>query len=172
MELIPSTFATTDFSLAMLLISAGVPLVNRDGQPIQPGDTPEWRQISSKVLDEKGWTLQDAINAGYEGEISYGFGKHDQRKDMIDAFRKTSANLNATQEIPDVIEVKDSEGRAVQIPCLPLLATFAAILFKNRKRFANRRKKVLPRLHIQKADGNYVILDPRADQKTKDHFGV
>lgn len=169
----PHIITTDNFSKAMTLASLGIPLVCPDGTPAAHGDCPEWREISSVDLETHGFkTVEDAEEAGFEGTIVYGFGEHPDRKSISKAFDKAHHSKDLSGDMPDTLEVKDVKtGKKVTIRTVELMATFAVVLFRNRKKFADRRKKVRAKLHLKKG-GGYAIIDRRADAKTKERLSA
>jgi hypothetical protein len=171
---IPHIIVTDNFSKAMVLATLGVPLVDIAGRTVSHGDCPEYRQITSDELEKHGWdTVEDAEESGFEGTIVYGFGEHPDRKTIAKAFDKAHHTSDASAIIPDTLEVKDvASGKKVTVKTVELMAAFGAVLFRNRKKFADRRKKVRAKLFLNKGDGTGSSIDRRSDQATKDRLSA
>jgi hypothetical protein len=169
---LPHIIVTDNFSKAMVLASLGVPLVGISGKPASHGDCPEYRQITSEELEKNGWeTVEDAEEAGFEGTIVYGFGEHPDRRAIAKAFDKAHHSTDASETIPDTLEVKDvASGKKVTVKVVELMAAFGAVLFRNRKKFADRRKKVRAKLFLDKGEGTGSVIDRRADMATKERL--
>ena len=153
-------YATTDFSLAVTLATLGIKPVNHDGQIAKRGEQPEWREITTELLDEFGITLEEAERRGL-GEIAYGFAMHPMRAEIIQEFRKARARFDKTdtEHIPDDFCIKCECGKEHTAQIVPILATFAAFLFGTRKYLADRRKRVKARLrktHSSTSDGERI----------------
>lgn len=140
-------YATTDFSLAVTLLTLGIRPVNQRGEIAKRGDQIEWREIDTKLLDQTGKSFEQAEREGL-GEIAYGFANHPLRSDVIKEFRRARARFQETagDDIPDEFAIKCECGKDHTLQIVPLLATFAAFLFGSRKYLADRRKHAKARL--------------------------
>lgn len=155
-------YATDNFSLAMTLLTLGVPPADQN--------CPEWREIREEDLEKNGWeTVEDAEDAGFEGTIVYGSAEHPERATIIRSFNTAHHAPSASVEIPDTLEIVVAGGKKQTVKFVQILATFAAILFKNRKKFADRRKKVKAKLRLTKGDG-FAVLDRRSSAEEKERF--
>jgi hypothetical protein len=156
-------FTTNDFQMASALGSLGIPLVNHEGGIAQKGQCPEWREISTKDLEESGLSFEDAEKKGL-GQIVYGFGNHDHRKETIDAFKKVMHAEKSAEpvEIPDVVEVNCPHcGKCGHVDVYKLLATGMAMFHRTAQYLWKRRKIVQALYRFRKPDGNDFLFNPR-----------
>lgn len=156
-------FTTNDFQLASALGSLGIPLVNHEGRIAQKGQCPEWREISTADLEKSGMKFEDAEKAGL-GQIVYGFGNHDHRKESIDAFKKVmhAGKTADPVEIPDVLELKCEHcGHCEHVDVYKLLATGMAMFHRTAQYLWKRRKIVQALYRFRKPDGNDFLFNPR-----------
>lgn len=146
----------------MTLLTLGVP-------PADP-NCPEWREITEEDLKEHGWeTIEDAEEAGFEGTIVYGSAEHADRSTIIKSFNTAHHAESLPMHIPDTLEIIVAGGKKQQVKFAQVLGHFAALLFKNRKKFAERRKKVKAKLRLRKDDG-FAVIDRRSGAKEKERF--
>lgn len=158
----------------MVIASLGVPMVDISGKIARHGDCPEFRTISADDLEKHKWkTIEEAETAGFEGHITYAFGEHPDRKLIARAFEKLHSAPESTDSftIPDTLEIKDANGKKVTVKAVEILAQFGAILFRNRKKFADRRKKVRAKLYLSKG-GLPAIIDRRSSKEVKERFSA
>lgn len=162
------TFAVDNFSKFIALVTLGVPPRTPDGREPDENSAPEWREISSDELEKNGFAnVEAAEKAGFVGTIAYGVGEHADRKRIGLAFDKAHYTKKENLKIPDTIDLRTSRGR---IDAIELLATFSALLFRNRKFFNDRRTKVRAKLRLKKGDGHFAVIDRRANTATKERF--
>ena len=163
-------YAVDNFSKFVTLVTLGVPPMTHEGKPPDTNSAPEWREITSEELEKNYFkTVEDAERAGFVGTISYGVGEHPDRKKIGQAFDRAHYTEKEVLDIPDVIDLRTSRGRE---RATELLATFAALLFRNRKFFNDRRTKVRARLRLKKGNGDFAIIDRRATKEVKDRFSA
>lgn len=155
-------FSTDNFSLAITLCTQGVPFLCTE--------CPEWREISADDLEKHGYkTIEDAEEAGFEGTIVYGFADHPERAAIIKAFNKAHYGEPAAHTIPDTIEIKVAGGKKQQVRLAEIISMAFALGFKNRKKFADRRKKVRAKLKLRKGAG-FSVIDRRSSPEVKERF--
>lgn len=166
---IPNLLFTDNFSKAMVLISLGVPLLTHAGEIAKEGDCPEFRTIRDEDLDENGWdSIEKAERAGFVGHITYAFGEHRERKSIIRAFEKAHTAPKTYREVPDTLQITAADGKKVTVKYVELMAAFGAVLFRNRKKFADRRTKVKAKLFYTKQNGLPSIIDRRSSDNAKE----
>jgi hypothetical protein len=158
---LPKAYATTDFSLVTLLATLGIQLVNHRGQIAKKGDAVEWREITSKQLDQLKIDFDTAVKRGL-GEIAYGFAEHPHRDKTIKAFReaRAQAEKGENSDIPDTFKITCSCGEDCIVDVYDLLARFAGYLFATRKYLADRRPKAPAKLRMSKGAG-HTVIDPK-----------
>jgi hypothetical protein len=165
-------FVDTNFHLAVALVTGGIPLASHRGNPqtgeVYPagkGDCFEWREISAKQLEEKGYaTIEDAVEAGYIGTIAYGFLEHPDRKELIKGYREVlhgrPADEDTRVKIPDEVTFEEN-GEQITVRTALLLGRAFALYVHNMEWMAARRPKVSARLHLRNSNNHPVVLDPR-----------
>jgi hypothetical protein len=160
--------AVENFSKALALITLAIPLITVEGKVAGDGDCPEFRSITNDDLEKNGFkTVEEAEEAGFEGTIIYGFASHPMRKRIATAFDKAFHSPKMRMDIPDIIDLSTAKGRE---KAMEFAATIIAFAFRNRKFFAERRKKVRAKLHLTKSKESFTVIDRRASPEEKERL--